>query len=360
MTQSDRMLPATQDFSFYTSSEYYEHITEAIKRTESGDRVLLMSLWIRAHEAPIEAMLKAAIAAADRGVKVTLIVDAFTFLIKSGVKPGPAFYFGASSKYMPKVFQERLAMLDQIQKAGGRYAVINQPKRAFRNPFQGRSHIKFTVVNDEIFVGGCNLSNTNFLDVMVGWHNSTIADWLAGLAEKIMRTGNVAAALEGHDVRLSVDAHTDLVIDAGVPDQSLILEEALAMIAQARKKLLITFQYCPQGPTANALHEAHDRGVKLEAIYNHPGKHGAPLNIVFGGLAWYASRGRSAQLRAGRLTKQHNYLHAKIIATEHGAILGSHNYMPPGVRLGTAEIALVSRDPSFADRASETLRRQLS
>jgi hypothetical protein len=52
-------------------------------------------------------------------------------------------------------------------------------------------------------------------------------------------------------------------------------------------------------------------------------------------------------------------LHAKLIATEKGAIIGSHNYVRTGVQLGTAEIALMRYDTVFARNAIAALRREL-
>ena len=51
---------------------------------------------------------------------------------------------------------------------------------------------------------------------------------------------------------------------------------------------------------------------------------------------------------AGRLGKLVPKLHAKVLASEKAAIVGSHNYVIQGVNFGTAELALHSMDPAFA------------
>jgi hypothetical protein len=50
-------------------------------------------------------------------------------------------------------------------------------------------------------------------------------------------------------------------------------------------------------------------------------------------------------------------LHAKLLITDTGTMIGSHNYVAAGVLLGTAEIALLSRDKDFAKQALKTLKR---
>ena len=352
-----RPLPAAQTYSFYTSQEYYDKLVRLLNRANAGDRVVLVSLWVR--EGAANGVIQAACGAARRGAEVIVVVDAFTFLIKRGIVTGPAFYFGANPKVLTKSFHQRRAVLESIRQAGGSYTVINQPGRPFSNPFKGRSHMKFTVVNNEVFIGGCNLSESPNLDLMISWRDKHTADWLCNFAKDISAAGNVAKALRGRDVTLPIDRKTNLLIDAGVPGQSVILDRAKQLVAQAARHLIVTYQYYPQAAAAGDLADAHARGVELEIVYNHHSQHPKPLNMVFGVSSRLARNSRPDSFVSNRLTKRHNYLHAKLIASEKAALLGSHNYMPSGVVLGTAEIALYSRDPVFAAKAAACLRRQL-
>jgi hypothetical protein len=53
-------------------------------------------------------------------------------------------------------------------------------------------------------------------------------------------------------------------------------------------------------------------------------------------------------------------LHAKLLATEQGAMIGSHNYVVQGVTLGTAEAAILRNDPQFSKQAIGVFRERLA
>jgi phosphatidylserine/phosphatidylglycerophosphate/cardiolipin synthase-like enzyme len=138
-----------------------------------------------------------------------------------------------------------------------------------------------------------------------------------------------------------------ILIDAGVPKQSTIYDHALALIDDAREHIFFTCQYFPGGKTARHLLAAHKRGVDVRIVYSHPLAHG----VKSPGHYLYNARERlrlPAEFFADQRTAKAPLLHAKVIATEKGAIVGSHNYVSQGVWLGTAEIALLNQDPAFA------------
>lgn len=359
---SSMATPSTEKkYHFYTGQEYYAALAKGIEQTKAGDRVLLATLWVLPREPLIAGVLQAAKAAARRGVEVILLTDAFTFLIKGGLHPGPSYFLGTKLRLMPKEFHRRFAALKELERAGGKYMIINQPRRPLVSPFQGRSHIKFSVVNDRVYLGGCNLGNSDFLDVMVGWEDKHIADWLDGFTRRILATGSVLKALDGQDQVVVVDNQTKLVIDAGKVNQSVILDKALAIIDEAKETLLITYQYFPHGVTIKHLAAATKSQVRLRAYYNHFSKHSAPLNLVYGILAWKTRRNGPAEFSTHRLSRQHPfYLHAKIVASEKAAVLSSHNYIDSGVKYGTAEIGLVSTDPDFVRAVTAAFDQQLS
>jgi hypothetical protein len=59
----------------------------------------------------------------------------------------------------------------------------------------------------------------------------------------------------------------------------------------------------------------------------------------------------------GMIAKKNTMLHAKLLATDAGAMIGSHNYVRAGVALGTAEIALLSYNSSFTSQALAAFER---
>jgi hypothetical protein len=68
---------------------------------------------------------------------------------------------------------------------------------------------------------------------------------------------------------------------------------------------------------------------------------------------------RPRELFAHQLPKDLKRLHAKLLASEHGAFVGSHNYVTHGVNFGTAEIAIRRYDPAFALGTLEVLKQHL-
>lgn len=345
-------------YTFYTSAEYYTALVQHINATKKGDRVTLATLFIRPTEPRSAAVLNAANQAAARGVQVTLIVDDWTFLIKTGISPGPSFFYGKPKKPMTKAFRSRLTALEALKAAGGRYFITNPTKRALASPISGRSHIKYSVVNDTVFIGGCNLGDTELLDVMVSWNDVSVADWLQQLAEYTMQTGSVAKALQNKDASLPTNNHATLLVDAGVKGQSIIFDRALRAVDTAKNSVYITFQYFPDHAMADSLQAAEQRGADVRIVYNSAGVHTWPLNHIYGQAAKRTLRGRSKTFTRHQLPAEHPYIHAKVIIADGTTILSSHNYMPDGVRLGTAEIGLISEDPSFAGGVQAALKRQ--
>jgi phosphatidylserine/phosphatidylglycerophosphate/cardiolipin synthase-like enzyme len=144
-----------------------------------------------------------------------------------------------------------------------------------------------------------------------------------------------------------VNETMSLFVDSGVPGKSLILQQAHALIDSARESVTITCQYFPGNETGQRLLAAHRRGVKVAIFFSPPSAHGVLRPAHW--LHNFRERRRlPADFFAGQLPSHAAKLHAKIIATESAAMIGSHNYVQAGVSFGTAEIALLRRDPSFA------------
>jgi phosphatidylserine/phosphatidylglycerophosphate/cardiolipin synthase-like enzyme len=133
-----------------------------------------------------------------------------------------------------------------------------------------------------------------------------------------------------------------------VPHQSLIYDEALRLVDEAQEWLFITCQYFPGGPTAKHLAAAQKRGVQVEIAYNHPRYQGTLAPVHHLHQLTQHTRGLPRSFFSGRLNKHVSRLHAKVLASERGAMVGSHNYVIQGVNFGTAELALRSSDPIFA------------
>lgn len=350
----------THHFTCYAAADYWVELQKCINKTTAGDRIALATMSFDPSDPVVHLVIQKAQAAAERGVRVQLIVDAHTFLIHSRKERlGPLWWRGHLRR-VPALFRDRLAAIQEMDSTQfGHATIINTPKRALSNPVAGRSHIKFSVVNNKVFVGGCNLECAAWLDVMVGWDDAYIADYLYNFATDLAVGGSTQTVLQGQDRRIPVDAQTTLFIDAGVPGQSLILRQALELIDSAQKSIFITCQFFPNSITAKHLAAAHKRGVHVEIVYGHPSHQGR-----IGGLGQRVSIARErvrvpTELFSKGLSKDTPLLHAKVLVTDQAAMVGSHNYVRAGVRLGTAEMALLRYDSNFAKQAVSAIRTQL-
>jgi cardiolipin synthase len=347
-----------KDFTFYTNAEYWEELEYEFGGAKKGDRIAMIVMGFEPDEAVTASIVDALMSAADRGAEVHLIVDAYNFLIDDvRQRPGPLWWHKDLRNVSPRL-QKTIDVLKVLDaKPTGHASIINMPNRAFTNPKGGRSHIKYTTVNDRIFVGGCNLHHTTWVDAMMGWRDTYTADYLYDFLLQLHQLKSTKILMKDADRQLALDPKTTLYLDAGKKRQSIILENALALIDAAEKSLVMTCQYFPNGNTAKHLTAAYRRGVDVQIIYAHPMLHG-PIE----GRGHQLSNARErlrvpAELFKRRLPKNGPGIHAKIIATEKAAIIGSHNYVSAGVLFGTAEIALLRHDPVFAQEAIQLIDR---
>lgn len=347
-------------FTFYTASEYRAELLKHIQNTKPGDRLLLMSMTFEPTEPEIAAIMHETELAASRGVDVTVAIDAHSFLMHPSHLPGPLWPRRTLPKLMTPYYRNKLRILEAIKSyPTGHAEVLNLPSRNFSLPIEGRSHIKAAIINDQIFLGGCNLQGTKLVDMMVGWKSSETSDNLYGILRKVIHGKHAGRTLDGIDRGMPIGSEAELLIDAGVRNQSLIFDEALALIDAAEDWLVITCQFFPNSITAQHLLRASKRGVKVEVIFSHPKHHG-----LVGGFGQQISilRERTRIPKAmfkDALRRDDPMLHAKLIASDKGVMIGSHNYVNAGVFLGTAEIALKINNEKVAKEAVKTLRRGL-
>ena len=333
---------------------YFDEITQAVARTQAGGRVALMSMSFDPTEPLTHPLVRELAAAARRGVHVVLVIDAYAFMVDDAhmLPSGPLFWHRDMRRTHRADYRAKLHALDELVQAGGHYALTNWPPRPFVNPYAGRSHIKCTIIDNAAYVGGCNLSITQQLDAMVRATKPTLVEWLYEFVLAVAHAGRIDAALQGNNVQRPIDDSSSLLVDAGRKNDSLIYDHALALIDSAKEWLLFTCQYFPTGDVGARLAAAYDRGVHVKLIYNHASKQGLfrPAHEL---VELRERLRRPRALFAHQLPASSERLHYKLIATEAGALIGSHNYVPQGVRLGTAEIALEIASGDFARAAAQ-------
>lgn len=345
--------PATfssANVQLHSHEDFFSSLSRDVSATHPGDRVAITTMALAPEEPLIHNLLTNLNKAAERSVAVSMGVDAYTLLESRALGPLVAPSLPHSEKARRRI--DALAQLASHDSA--HTSILNSPSTLTANLFAGRSHIKLAITNNIAYIGGPNLQGTDRSDIAVSLQHQPTVDWLHQLTTDITRAGNTKEVLGETDQWRSVDDKTDILIDAGKPGQSLILDEAMHIIDTATERLVIASQYLPTGTIGKKLVEAMARGVDVRVIHNHPSKHGRMS------LAHYAIFAREKLVKPTNFFKYQvsldkPLLHAKVIANEHTAMVGSHNLVATGVKFGTPEIALKHTDPGFANAVNNLI-----
>lgn len=338
----------------------HDYLAELIKRVKelgTGDRAAVMTMAFDIQQPEVAALMQALSAAARRGANVLISVDAYSFLVRD-YRRADWIAQQQPATTTRHEFSQRWGALQDLEASGGRYVITN-PVRSYTAPATGRSHIKFAVVNNDVWVGGCNLDDMDQIDLMATWQDKLLSDWLAALPGRAKEAGSVRAAQQQQDDVLPTAWSAELLVDAGVRGQSRIMKQALRLIDEAEESIFMTCQYFPSGAVARHLATAAHRGVQIELLYNNPATRKWPGSWAHQTLTAFERLIRPSTLFEHQLPPTHPYMHAKLLVTEQASMLGSHNYVEAGVQFGTAEFALLSQDRTFAANAKAALRAQL-
>jgi phosphatidylserine/phosphatidylglycerophosphate/cardiolipin synthase-like enzyme len=331
-------------FQFYAKPEYFADIIARLNAAKQGERFLTANMVMQPADPSVAPIVKAMMAAARRGVNVALITDAHNFLRRNSSAPARALS----------------RALDELSAAGVRCVVTNRPAGVVASAVAGRAHMKFTVIGRRFYVGGCNLERLQNIDMMAAAENEVAADWLAALGDRLIATGRTTSAIGTEDVTLKLGPATTLFVDAGQRGRSIILSQALSLIDTATSSVFLASQYFPGDVTARHLKAAWKRGVKIHIVYNHPTSYQPFSNrLLHSGYVLAHRVSLPKEFFAHAVRRREGYLHAKLLATDQGAIIGSHNFVSAGVRLGTAELAVRQMDTDFSRRAIQTVLKQL-
>ena len=144
------------------------------------------------------------------------------------------------------------------------------------------------------------------------------------------------------------------MIDAGVPGQSLIMDEAVELIDEAEEWVTIGGQYFPMGKIGEQLAGAIERGVDTYIAYNQPDQHDR-LKLAHRLIMAWERLHRPPEFFTHQMPTDRPALHCKVIANENRALVGTHNYIGIGVKLGTSEIVIERRGTAFARAVHDLL-----
>lgn len=350
--------PEELPLELLSGQKYLTLLAHKVSQTVLGDRVSVMTMSLEPSEPLTQIVLQELNKAAGRKVDVTLVVDAYAFLLDSGsLSVGdPLFPTGLRQQ----VFARRQSALDTLNlHPSSLVAVTNMPDRPLRNPYAGRSHIKGAVVNDWLAFGGPNLHGTERIDAVVSLEDATSADWFYDLSKSIAQAGTTKVLGE-EDFTVKLDPKTEILVDVGVPGQSAIFNRQLSIAQDVAESLFFTSQFVPNGSIAHALLEAYGRVTDVEVLYNSPASWGAIGGIMQKAIYMKQRLVMPESFRNGMLPSGLPAMHAKILANEGEGAIGTHNSSEAGVKFGTPEIMLYRKSPSFVKKLRALIHGQLS
>lgn len=311
-----------------------DYVREAIKTIRTAKtRVIFMSLMFTDDEVTDE-FVGALKAAAERGVSVRIAADTFTY----GELGGHFLPY----RYYTKKSRATTASVRKLTKKGVEF---NWLGRFSSTPFTGRTHIKYLVVDDEVFsFGGVNLYSKDFAentDYMFHCKDERLADDLTHEFSQITKADSKHHTYRSHKFSYGENY---VLTDGGFQGDSIIYRRVCELAKQANDITLVS-QYCPTGKLNRILR------AKSAKLYFNPPELAGPLNRAVIQLGMFFSRHKT-------LYKRNKYLHAKFIIFtmpdgKKIAITGSHNFVYGGVLLGTREIALETSDTKIIRQLEE-------
>jgi phosphatidylserine/phosphatidylglycerophosphate/cardiolipin synthase-like enzyme len=275
MQSSNTDTPRASSINLLTKSQYFQDLNERIAATKSG-HIVISTMTFRPGLLEVRQLLHTLGQAAKRGIQVTLLVDAICYLVGEQRIPGPLFFGNRplGQQHLLPHFETIHTLLEEFAAKGGTYTLLNRPTKRFSNVYAGRSHIKFAVINDQAYVGNCNLNSKDQLDIMVRWKHKKLANFFIKLTRDIIAAGgSVTKALSGKDTQFAIQKNATLLLDAGVPDQSLIMDAALHAINASKESIFVTTQFFVNKVIAEHLLRAERRGVQVTILYNNVKNH---------------------------------------------------------------------------------------
>jgi hypothetical protein len=341
--------------------EYFTSLQQNMSRAGTGDRISMTVMGFEPCDLEAQMVVSELHEAAMRRAEITFGVDAYTFMVTDGETyvPGPLFL---PLPFGQRIFKQRLAAYNELAAHDTVCAgVLNVPSHKLSNVFAGRSHIKMTAVNDTTYVAGPNLYALKGRDDMIlAMQDEGLARYTHAMIRRLVTTGSTARTFEGRNSTVPIDEQTDLLIDAGVPGSSLIMDTALAAIDRAGEHIVLASQFFPTSQVTKRLRAAHDGEVAVRIVRNRPMKEKSLKKLwQLGSLAanrlWLPAEFFADQVAEGAATS-----HTALLVTEDETLKGGHNYHSGGVRWGTAEAVLHRRgDRQLAQAVARNLLRQV-
>lgn len=300
------------------SKDYPAKLVQDI--TKSTRRVAVITTTFHDDCDDTHAIVAALCAASERGVDVSVCADSFTYTEPQG------------SILSPHRHQLRgvhaLKLERRFKRSGVNFQWLG---KASNIGFAGRTHSKWVIIDEVVYsFGGINIDLQSFsnIDYMLRFENSTLADQLYDEHTRTTRADRSGHALHNHQFG---DEETMVLLDGGIPTNSIIYRRACKLAAKAKRITLVS-QYCPTGKLNRLIKRADS------TLYFNHWRQARWLNML---VIWFGMKTSGQHTHYNRRP----YLHAKFIIFEMDdgkkiAISGSHNFVRGGAILGTREVAI--------------------
>jgi cardiolipin synthase A/B len=309
-------------FELLETREYYARLLEAVSRSKKYVNITSYDLI---YDEVTKELLDELVSAAERGVKVVVSTDTMSLNEMRGRDFGPINPLHPSAS-AAKDYAARL------RRAGGTFAWLG--KMLVVNSYIQRNHEKWSVVDDHVFCfGGINLYRVGFanIDYMLYTENADLAEVVREQHQSIIATHPNYTGFS-----FEIDQHNTLHIDGAQRNSSHIYERA-CRLAQGAKKVVFVSQFYPTGELAK-----HLRASDTTYYANQPKNMSSLLVRSMQTIDAWRTGIKNSYTRD-------QYLHAKCLIftmpdDTKVALTGSHNFSYAGVRFGTIESNLETRD----------------
>ena len=320
-------------------TDYVQLATDLVRQAQR--RIYVVSLSLTRGDATNE-LIDAILVAAKRGVDVHIAADLFTFICDSNSR--------LASRLIGRGMRRTDQLRNEFQRAGASFHWLGLQRVPY---LIGRTHSKWTVIDDDVFTfGGVNLNQAGVAeraDYMFHLTDASVADRLVNEQLLIERIDPEKRRICDREIQTD---YGTMLLDSGRFNHSIIYNHAISLAKLATDIILVS-QYCPSGKLGQILH------AKQARVYFNPKGTAADAanNILIGSE-------RTVSEQHNNYTRS-RYLHAKfIIATlpdgSRRAITGSHNFNTIGLHTGTREIALETTRGDIIDQLMDFYRRYVA
>ena len=279
-------------------------------------RILLQAMEFHSEGPAMQALLQAACEAAARGVVVRLVCDPHSYLNQPSIG----------------------TVVRRLRRAR---VVVDWCGHGWWGwPVAGRSHVKIYCCDDTVYLGGgVNFSQASFAnhDFMLRYRSAEVANKALGVAQ------NLYSWWGRPDYAIAISAYDTLLADGGRRGQSIILEQACALVRGAKRVWYVS-QFAPSGRLASLL-----RRSQAEVVAFNTARTATSLLDTVG------YRALNYRFQAYNQYRGDRKIHAKYIVAEQAdrrlvSLTGSHNFNATGVRFGTQETAILTHDQSLGQQ----------